>query len=152
MASQHTICMLIQCCFNIGPSFTTLAQSKHVGFTPCFYWELSCKAKRQYLLALQKQILPFGFSVQTRCARGRHTPMRNPNKHETLTQSWGNVGPPSTTSAHHYPNIVSTSRVCWHYSIMLANVIPRTSDHGLSSNFCLLDCVDHARLCVHIPT
>ena len=29
-------------------------------------------------------------------------------KHETLTQCWVDVGPPSTTSAQHQPNIVST--------------------------------------------
>ena len=34
---------------------------------------------------------------------------RSPSKHETLNQCWGNVGPLSTTSGHHWPNI----GICW---------------------------------------
>ena len=40
-------------------------------------------------------------------------PNREPSKHETLNQSWGNVGSQSTTVVQYYPNIGSTSRVCW---------------------------------------
>ena len=36
-----------------------------------------------------------------------------PSKHEALNQCWGNVGPPSTTSSQHWPNIDSMPRVCW---------------------------------------
>ena len=36
-----------------------------------------------------------------------------PSKHEALNQRWVNVGPPSTTSGQHWPNIGSMPRVCW---------------------------------------
>ena len=36
-----------------------------------------------------------------------------PSKHKTLNQCWANIGPPSTTSVQHRPNIASMSRVCW---------------------------------------
>ena len=42
---------------------------------------------------------------------------RPPSKHEALNQSWGNVGPPSTTSSQHWPNIDSMPRVCWAWDI-----------------------------------
>ena len=35
-------------------------------------------------------------------------------KHETLTQSWTNVGPPSTTLAQHQPSIGLLCRFCRH--------------------------------------
>ena len=37
----------------------------------------------------------------------------SPSKHETLNQCWVNAGPTSTTSARHWPDIGSMSRVCW---------------------------------------
>ena len=36
-----------------------------------------------------------------------------PRKHETSTQCYTNVGPPSTTLARHWYNIGSMSRICW---------------------------------------
>ena len=42
-----------------------------------------------------------------------------PSKHETLTQCWFSVGPPSSTSAQHWTNKRSTSRVCWDSSTLL---------------------------------
>ena len=36
-----------------------------------------------------------------------------PSKHKTFNQCWFNVGPPSTTTAQHWTNIGSMSRVCW---------------------------------------
>ena len=36
-----------------------------------------------------------------------------PSKNETSTQSWTNVGPPSTMSAQHWSNNGSMCRVCW---------------------------------------
>ena len=36
-----------------------------------------------------------------------------PGKHETLKQSWDDVGPSSTTLYQYQPNIDSTSRACW---------------------------------------
>ena len=35
------------------------------------------------------------------------------SKHETSTQCWTNIGPPSTTLAQHWSNIGSMSRACW---------------------------------------
>ena len=35
-----------------------------------------------------------------------------PRKHETVTQCWFNVGPPSTTSGQHWTNIGSMYRLC----------------------------------------
>ena len=40
-------------------------------------------------------------------------PQCPPNKHETSTQCWANVGPPSTTLAQHWSSIGSMSRVYW---------------------------------------
>ena len=37
----------------------------------------------------------------------------NPSKHDTLTQCWAAVGPPSTTLGQHQTIIGSTCRVCW---------------------------------------
>ena len=39
--------------------------------------------------------------------------MHYPSKHETSTQCWVNVGPPSPTSPQHSPSIGSMYRVCW---------------------------------------
>ena len=36
-----------------------------------------------------------------------------PNKHDTLTQYWVNIGPQYPTSAQHSPSIGSMYRVCW---------------------------------------
>ena len=36
-----------------------------------------------------------------------------PSQHEMLTQCWGTVWPASQTLTQQYPNIGSTSRVCW---------------------------------------
>ena len=36
-----------------------------------------------------------------------------PSKHETLTQCWFNVGPPSARLSQHWTNIGSMYRVCW---------------------------------------
>ena len=35
------------------------------------------------------------------------------DKHDTMKQSWGNVGPESQTLAQHYPSTVLSSRVSW---------------------------------------
>ena len=55
-----------------------------------------CKAKRQYLLT---------WKVGRYCLLALHS------KHDTLTQCWVDVGPPSSTSAQHQPGIGSMYRV-----------------------------------------
>ena len=52
----------------------------------------------------------------------------NPCKHDTLTQCWAGVSPPSTTPGQHQPSIVSTCRVCWDYCDM--GWYPYTSHSG----------------------
>ena len=45
-----------------------------------------------------------------------------PSKHETLTQCWYNVDPPSATLAQHCTNIGFMSRVCWYVTSTYAKV------------------------------
>ena len=45
------------------------------------------------------------------CGKNTHS------KHDTLTQCWANVGPPSTTLSHHEPSIGSKCRACREKSI-----------------------------------
>ena len=57
------------------------------------------------------------FNVGSALGEGGQVILRQPSqttiKHETVNQCCVDVGPPSTTSAHHQPNIGSISRVCW---------------------------------------
>ena len=43
-----------------------------------------------------------------------------PSKHDTLTQCWLNVRPPSPTLAQHSPRIGSMYCVCWVYATSTA--------------------------------
>ena len=48
-----------------------------------------------------------------------------PNKQETFSHCWVNVGPPSTTLAQHWTNHGSMSSVCWHVGRRRIRRIPR---------------------------
>ena len=46
--------------------------------------------------------------------------LQDSSKHETLSQCWANAGPPSSTLAQNWPNIGTTSHVCWYITSLEA--------------------------------
>ena len=50
-----------------------------------------------------------------------------PSEHETLNQSWVDVGPPSTTLSQHKPNIGSMPRVGVTYTHLSKCLLPADS-------------------------
>ena len=109
----------------------------------CSILTLPCKAKCQYMLTLQVSRYCFWlcstaihFHIQLRWYT-QQTRYIHPildqcwstvydagpwvaSKHDTSTQYWTNVGPPSTTLAQHWSNIGWMYRVCWVITQQLA--------------------------------
>ena len=66
-------------------------------------------------------------------------------QHDTLDQYWVNVGPPSTTSAQHLPNMGPMSRVCWEVTRH-----PEMSGRPITSTYsidwCLIQILNNCQL------
>ena len=107
---------LTQCCFNVGPAAPTMGQHwNNIGSTSRVCWDWIWGALMDSVTP-PPRLRGMKWNINAApdealillCSPRKKHPRRltlknggEPSRHESLTQCWVNVGPPSTTSAQH---------------------------------------------------
>ena len=86
-------------------------------------WRLTPSHDHRLLQSSQSEPLADVFRVG-----GRRSAPGNSSTHDTLSQRWFDVGPPSATLAQHQTNIGSKCRVCWYHHRLRSGPTSQTLD------------------------